>query len=112
MARDCSTDAIASTGLQKWRNGGMLRDVTMANAPVGMSISDATLPTTIDFVPNRYFGEDNGVGQAFQKQSANEIAAEHLNKYLIENPAMRIGNLYRINTYSLHKVSELMNLDI
>jgi hypothetical protein len=66
----------------------------------------------LDFVPNKYFAEDNGVGHPeFDTGSEEQIARARLRAVLLLKPELRLGLLYHYPNHELENAAELMKLD-
>ena len=65
----------------------------------------------LDFIPSKYFGEDNGAGSLFEPRTAEEIAVDRLNEFLRHKPDMQIGVLYHYFSHVPASAEFLMRLD-
>lgn len=82
---------------------------------------DVAIPRTLtkqhrfclDFMPSKYFGEDNGVGHPEEpdKRSTDEIARDRLTEYMQLKPGMEIGVLYHYQDHAPDTIAPLMRLD-
>jgi len=65
----------------------------------------------LDFLPSKYFGEDNAVGHPEEIRTTEEIAQDRLAEVMQANPEMEIGILYHAPASNMKDVQELMRLD-
>ena len=66
----------------------------------------------LDFTPNPYFGEDNGVGRTGEERTAKEIVGDALRGLLQYKPDLQIGVLYAYHPQMPEELYEVMRFDL